>query len=401
MGMDVPSLAPDSISLGDVVINLGGKSYQNFQTNLNAPSLWSGYHPGDKIPVTVLREGRMQEKFYTLPVDILPLLGGRLLSQWFMAYMFYVAGLMGLWFIRPSGSQRTLFVLFNFLIATWFSASNFSGVHEFNGQYVLRAAFWLWLPVSWHFHWVFPRPLKKLPAWVMPVFYVISILMALAEAFQWVPVNTYFYSFLLAILGSLGLLLAHIVAQPDFRRLAGQARGLFAYLLIPIGVASILFVIRSTNSDYFSPLAFLGISALPGFYFFILFFQNNLLSRQRIARLYRLYNIITAVGIFLGIVYALFGPVFPETAPAFANYFTLVLIGLMLVNFIPLLVLPALAGPLAPDMEERGLKIRANRVAGTALYCFLLIILGSAVGEIFLQSIPEVFDFIVPTLWRW
>jgi len=392
-------IGEDSVHRGDVVVSIAGSSFNDFADNLDAPPFWQGYRPGEKVPVTVLRDGQQQDKSYTMPAISNTLVTNRLTSQWFMPYLFYTAGLMGLFFLRPRGERRSLFVLFNFLIATWFSASNLSGTHHLGAQYVLRAVFWLWQPVSWHFHWVFPRPLKQLPTWVLSAFYALCIFLAFAQVIKWVSSDFYILSFLLTILGSLGLLLTHIIMQPDFRRLAWQIRGLFWVLLIPVCGAAILYFLSYQQSFYFIPLALLGISALPGFYFFILYFQNNLVSSQRMQRLYRLYIGITILGITLGILYAVIKPIFPTTGQFYAsNFIIIAMTSLMLVNFTPLLILPALSNPQPKQDAEEHLQIRANRLAGAALFTFLMLLLGGAVGGAILVSLPDVFDFVAPLL---
>ena len=392
--LEVAPVDNEAIRADDIIYRINGKLYENYDSNLAAPPIWRGYKPGETISVTILKDGKEQEKSYTLPTQILPQITNRFLSQWFMPYLFFVAGLMGLLFLRPRNSQRNLFILFNFLIAIWFSASNLSAKHEIGAQYVLRAAFWLWLPVAWHFHWEFPRPLKKLPGWVLPALYGVCILLALAQVSQMLSSNTYLLSFLLAILGSGGLLTAHVILQPDFRHLAKQTRSLFFFLLIPIGAAVVLNFIFYKQGAYYLPLAFLSISALPGFYFFILFFQNNLMSDQRTRRLYRLYTWITLAGVLLGVIYALANPIFPNLGVLFANYFILILIGLSLVNFAPLLILPALGNPQQPGDEDARLQIRANRVASGLFFIFLMLLLGSAVGSSIQLAFSAPFNLI-------
>lgn len=218
--VNVPMDDSLAVKMGDVVKSVNQQSYEDFSNNLAAPYPWRGYKPGEKIPVIVIRDGVEQEKYHVMQFPTFSTLLPRLISQWFMPYLLYSAGLLGLLFLRPRNIQRTLFVLFNFLIALWFSASSLSGEHDFGSQYVLRAAFWLWLPITWHFHWIFPRQLKALPAWIWTAFYTVCILMAIAQVFQLVPQDTYLLSFLLAIFGMVVLLVAHVITQPDFRRLA-------------------------------------------------------------------------------------------------------------------------------------------------------------------------------------
>ncbi|MBK7455396.1 MAG: hypothetical protein IPJ46_17230 [Anaerolineales bacterium] len=396
--VNVPMDDSLAVKMGDVVKSVNQQSYEDFRNNLAAPYPWRGYKPGEKIPVIVIRDGVEQEKYHVMQFPTFSTLLPRLISQWFMPYLLYSAGLLGLLFLRPRNIQRTLFVLFNFLIALWFSASSLSGEHDFGSQYVLRAAFWLWLPITWHFHWIFPRQLKALPALIWTAFYTVCILMAIAQVFQLVPQDTYLLSFLLAIFGMVVLLVAHVITQPDFRRLAWNIRNLFFFLIIPIVAASVLYFVFRKQGEYFIPMTLLGISALPGFYFFILYFQNNLVSNQFMQRMYRLYTWITVIGIAFGAVYALALPIFADIAPMFANFFFLVLIGMMFINLTPLLILPTLSNPVYSSGDDTQVQFRANRLVVNVIFIFLVVLLGSTIGVAILISVQEPMNLVAVPL---
>lgn len=390
---------PLAVRMGDRITSVNQRSLEDFRNDLSEPYPFHGFAPGEKIPVVVIRDGVEQEKYHVMQSPSYSTVLPRLTSQWFMSYLFYVAGLLGLLFLRPRNTQRILFVLFNFTIALWFSASSLSGEHDLGSQFVLRAAFWLWLPVTWHFHWLFPRPLKALPNRVWTVLYAGCILMAIAQVFQLVPPDTYLLSFLLALFGMVVLLAVHAFTQPDFRRLAWQSRSLFVILFLPIIASSVLYSMFREHGEYFAPLTLLGISALPGFYFFLLYFQNNQVSDQRMRTLYRLYTWITAVGILLGAVYAFLLPVFADIGPLFANFFLLVLLGMMFFNLTPLFMLPALSNPPASagDTEEN-LQVRANRLVVNVIFIFGIVLLGGLAGGVMLLSVPEPLNLVAAPL---
>jgi signal transduction histidine kinase len=100
----------------------------------------------------------------------------------------------------------------------------------------------------------------------------------------------------------------------------------------------------------------------------------------------------------LGVIYALANPFFPNLGALFANYFILILIGLSLVNFAPLLILPALSNPQQPGDEDARLQIRANRVASGLFFIFLMLLLGSAVGSSIQLALSAPFNLIASSI---
>jgi two-component system sensor histidine kinase DegS len=136
-----------------------------------------------------------------------------------------------------------LLSLFNFLTAIWLSAgSGLSAYHIWYSALVLRVAVWLCLPVYLHLHWVFPLPLGRPPRWLVAIVYGAGILLAIAQLFQLLPTELYLLAFILALGGSLTLLVIHFWRQPSIRR---DFRLLLIILIFAIAPALIWAVVDS------------------------------------------------------------------------------------------------------------------------------------------------------------
>ncbi len=93
-----------------------------------------------------------------------------------------------------------------------------SGYHLFYSALLLRSAIWISVPVYLHLHWIFPRPLEKLPLILVWIVYLIAMGLAVVQWFQWIPSSFYLLGFLIAIVGSIILLIIHAIKQTDMRR---------------------------------------------------------------------------------------------------------------------------------------------------------------------------------------
>ena len=354
-------------------------------------SYFENSKPGDKIEVVVDREGQQKVLQYTIPeITLEQIVDARLNSQWFVPYIFWLAGTVSLLFLRPRSLMRFMLALFCYLTAAWLSASNFSSYNYMNGSLLLRSEIWLSVPVYLQLHWLFPSPLKRLPRWVWGLLYAFAAILAVVSWLQLVPPNLYLVGFLIAILGSLILLGMHLATQTNERRsLVGLAVAI-GMALIPT-VAILLLGIFKISYPY-PGIIVLGLAALPGFYFFTLF-RRQLTSSQvqqsnRLVRLYLITIIITLIfSLFLGIL---------SQSPIIFQYITLlnqaallIVLVVALVNFLPFLILPALADEhLTVSLGSSHLSFSANRTASAVFFILL-----ETLGVLMLVALFQLLNF--------
>jgi signal transduction histidine kinase len=202
----------------DRILQIGSVSWNDFDTDLGR-SFFEGYRPGDTVPIRVERDGRQIDISWNYPRSNQEEFRDQLDSEWWFAYVFWLTGALTILLVRPKDDSWVLMSVFNFLTAVWLMAgSGLSAYHIWYSAIVLRATIWLCLPVYLHLHWVFPRPLGKLPRWLLWIVYGGGILLAIAQVFQLLPTEFYLLGFILALGGSLILILLHIWRQPSVRR---------------------------------------------------------------------------------------------------------------------------------------------------------------------------------------
>lgn len=248
-----------TLMVGDQIIQIGPLPWEDFRADLRK-TFFEGVKPRESVPIEVKRDGETLniEWDYTgspSPDEI----RDQLISEWFIAYFFWLAGTLTVMLIRPQNKRWLLMSGFNFLTAVWLIAgSGASSSHVWYSALVLRIAIWLCVPVYLHLHWVFPRPLGKLPPLLVWIVYGSSVVLAIAQGFQLVPNNLYSFGFLIAVGGSLILLVIHLWRQPSVRRD-------FRLLFVVAALALSLPLIWATVSIFFGIPASLGSAGLLSF----------------------------------------------------------------------------------------------------------------------------------------
>ncbi len=218
---------------GDQIIQIGSLHWDDFRADLRK-TFFEGVKPGDVVPIVVQRGGQTLNIGWDYTGSPSPdEIRDQLISEWFIAYFFWLAGTLTIILIRPRDELWQLLVVFNFLTAIWLIVgSGSSAFHIWYSPLILRMAIWLCVPVYLHLHWVFPRPLGKLPPLLVWIIYGGSIVLAIAQGFQLVPNNLYLFGFLIAVGGSLILLVIHLWRQPSVRR---DFRLLFVVAFLGLG----------------------------------------------------------------------------------------------------------------------------------------------------------------------
>jgi signal transduction histidine kinase len=370
--VDRPSADGSGLQPGDVIRRVGSLTPADLEKDLRI-NYFGNYKVGDSVEFVVEREGQIKNILYTFPGYSDEELFDRLSSQWFIPYIFWLAGTVSLLFLRPRSVQRLLLALFCFITAAWVSASNFSGINLMYGALLLRSEIWLAVPVYLHLHWLFPTPLRRLPKWVWGLLYLSGGVMAVVSWLQWVPANAYYIGFIIGAVGSIILLVVHSITQPGERRLLSGLGWVVLIVFLPVLVIVIAAAVKISFS--FPGVVVLGLASLPGFYFLTLYRRQLTASQtKRAAYLVGVYLVAILSGLLFCIVLALIAQ-----TPAVYRYINnlnmiavLIVVVIGLVNFMPFLVLPALADDYVTlDVGGEKLSFSANRTAAGVFWVMI------------------------------
>ncbi|HET7144443.1 MAG TPA: ATP-binding protein [Anaerolineales bacterium] len=288
-----------TLMVGDRLVQVGSLTWDAFQSDLRKP-FFEGVKTGEVTAVTVERDGQQLTIPWSLPGFNLGELFDELSSQWFLAYAFWIAGLLTVVFLRPKDERWWLFMAYNFLTAIWLMASSgLSNYHLWYSALVLRMAIWLSLPIYLHLHWVFPRPLGKLPRLLIVIAYTIAFALMIAQWFQVLPGTLYFLGFLIALLGSLTLMIIHFFRQVEVRREMGFMAILVFFAFLPtITLGAAYALIGSV--PLIGTLVLITFATIPFSYLYIAFRRQLGGLEMRVNRIVSAYFFIILLGI-LGI----------------------------------------------------------------------------------------------------
>jgi signal transduction histidine kinase len=266
------------------------------------------------VPILVERNGQEIEVAWQYRAFHRDEFLDQLNSEWWIAYFFWLAGVLTVLLVRPKDTSWLLMVLFNFLTAIWLIAgSGLSTYHIWYSAIVLRIAVWLCVPVYLHLHWVFPRPLGKLPSWLVWSLYGAAILFAILQGLQLLPGGLYMLGFALALVGSLILLLIHIWRQPSIR---SDFRLPLVVLITAVTPAMIWAAVESVIviPTYYGGIGLLSLAFLPLVYLYAAFRRRLGSLELRANRFFTVVTFILLLGV-LGLPLILLG----EYTPALPN----------------------------------------------------------------------------------
>jgi len=285
-----------TLKVGDRIAQIGSLRWDAFYSDLRRP-FFEGVKQGQATAIQVERNGQLITVAWILPgVNRAEQLNA-LANQWPIAYFFWIAGLLTVIFLRPKDERWWLLVAFNFVTAIWLVAgSGLSNYHLWYSALVLRIAIWLSLPIYLHLHWVFPRPLGILPKPLVILGYLVAVLLMVGQWFQIFSGSLYFMGFLIAILGSLILLIVHFFRQVEVRRevLFMTLLGFFAFLPIIVVTAAYTFV---DNVPLISTLFLINFVTIPFAYLYIAFRRQLGGLELRMNRLISAYFFIVLVAL--------------------------------------------------------------------------------------------------------
>ena len=247
---------PVGLQIGDELLAVGDLTYEEYTSDRRHVP-FGGFGPGERVPITLRRDGRMQTIQWLMPIPSRADQAQRLISPLF--YLpFWAAGTIVLLFLRPRDQRWGLLVTFDYLIAIWLSVGAVSNTHMAASSLVIHALTWPLIPVCLHLHLLVPTPLlRRRSHYLLGAAYAVAAVVAALELFQLLPSSMAYLALSLALLASLGLLLYRW-----FDRSSPQARASAGLMLagIATGIAPGLVVVLASSLLDPSGPGVLGIS---------------------------------------------------------------------------------------------------------------------------------------------
>ena len=152
------------LQVGDRLIQAGDLSWVDFRADFDAV-LFDDLQPGQIVPMIVERDGVQRSIQWRYPgPNNLELIRYTWSTVW-LSYFFWFLGMMTAIHLRPKGEARTVAVAYAHFTALWIMfGGDASFSHIWRAAYFYTFVFFVSVPLSLHFHWIWPRPLAKLPA---------------------------------------------------------------------------------------------------------------------------------------------------------------------------------------------------------------------------------------------
>jgi signal transduction histidine kinase len=271
---------------GDVLKKVGEISFEEYRRDSRAV-FFRNAQMGDVVPIVIERNGVELTVPWVFPGLTREEFNARLFNVWWLAYIFWFFGSLGQLLIRPRDQRWLLFIAANYLTAIWIILGSLSSWHIWESSILLRVFTWLLLPVYLHMHWRFPRPFMELPKAVCVLLYGLALSFALAEFVQALPKNYYAFVFMLTLVGSVGLQIAHFLRQSDRRRdVFLAAFSAFIAFFPSIGLSLMTAVGKMPDT---APIGLFSLPFMPLAYFYVIYRRQLGGLEVRANRLLSLY----------------------------------------------------------------------------------------------------------------
>jgi signal transduction histidine kinase len=232
--------------VGDQIIQAGSITWDQF-INSDSIFIFDGYRSGDIMLLTLLRNGEKIHLYWTVPGISREELLARLVSAWWIPYAFWLAGAGTLLLVRPKDRRVWLLALFNFSTAVWYATGFVSLTRLWHSMIIYLGAVWLNLPLTLHFTWEFPKPLRRIPTTILILLYGFGLGMGILVQFVPFIRDHTLVGLMLAAIGGIILLIIHYLVQPSER---GQLKFLIFALSLSVTPAIILTIARLGNTNF-------------------------------------------------------------------------------------------------------------------------------------------------------
>lgn len=287
------------VKMGDIIEQIGDISFTQFKSDRRLV-LFQEAIKGEVIQIKVIREGEPITVSWVFPGFTLQEFSNRLFNAWILGYAFWLAGFTAQLSIRPRDVRRRLFIAANYLIAIFLVSGSLSSFHLWESSTFLHVSAWLMTPIFLQLHWEFPRLLGKTSKLFWGALYTIASLLALGEIAHVLPRNLYAFGFLVAILGSVILLLAHLLIHKEERQTV-------ALLLFSIFIAFSFFIVAAV-AVAFGTVLYLGwftifsMPFMPLAYFYLIYRRQLGGMETRVNRIISTYTFLILLGLVLFVI---------------------------------------------------------------------------------------------------
>jgi signal transduction histidine kinase len=281
----VRSRAGSYLLPGDKLLQVNGVSWVSFARKVSGSSQGSPFKyfkNGDTITFEIQRGNQRESVSWVLPGPTLEEILYRSALVW-VPIVYWLIGTLIFFEFQFKNHLWRLLVAYNYLTAIWLMAALTNHPSLWYSGPIGRAGIWLCLPVYWHLHWHFPRPLTRLPVFFLWIIYPFGIGMALLELLHKLPPYAVQIGFFSTAIGSLLLLAAHIVGRPVRRRARGMLNLALAIVLLPTIGLGINFGINRNGIPLFVALLMIQ-PGIPIAYYIIGYRVQNYALEMRFSR---------------------------------------------------------------------------------------------------------------------
>src|SRR5258706_4459281 len=211
------STAKPTLMVGDQFIEVNSVRWDDFHSDLRKV-IFPIAESGQVVSLLIKRNGHEMSIPWKVTGSNTAEIVDLVFSEGWLAFFFWFAGTITLLNLRPKDQRWYLIIAFNYLTALLLAfGSGVSFYHIWGSAILLRMVVWWCVPVYLHLHWIFPHPFRNLPKTLLWVGYLSALFLAIAEWFQLLPHGLFYIGFLVAFGGSIVLLLAHAIIQPNAR----------------------------------------------------------------------------------------------------------------------------------------------------------------------------------------
>ena len=261
---------PDvTLQVGDRLLQVDTMTWEMFKSNPYQPFLVE-MAPGQVISLRIQRDEREMSLDWIYPGFTTSEFSRRLNSQWWLAYIFWLIGTATWLFLRPKDQRWWLLVAFYFVTAIALSGEGqLSRWHVWGGRIKLASLTWVCMLVYLHLHTIFPQPLWNVPTWFWLIAYLIVGMLVVAELFQFLPPNLFFWGVLFGGGGTLVLLALHLWYQPKKKKRRDMVLLIAAAILALLPIISVGFVRLFGLPSVTAGVGLLALPIWPLAYFYV------------------------------------------------------------------------------------------------------------------------------------